>query len=536
MKKFLFYILVLFFAFANTVSANQEALDKALEIGDKMVNSQSWQCKFAKVMTGKFAYNCNIPKIFSKALTWIIVDKNGNYLAKNSERLGNIFHTEFIKKPNSNCPSGQVVKWIDDEGKIFCDYKQSSQVEIEILEWEVFVGETAKNLNTKLTQKQKYKFSDKLVVENKSTNEIAIVRFLQDDSTLTLESKTRLRLDTANHKKSETQVYKKISDVLVYNGIIWGRVLSPVNINNNEIVAWVRGTSFLWEQKPWENHNQNQITISDYVENNFSKLKENMGNNDYGLKKGWENNSSKNYKITVFDSQNKDYAMGIAFFRSWKSPMHQQVIKYNINIPANYTYLAKTWLQRLATSLMEQQLSLINNTKTYKDIFQERTEYDIAYLNRIKSENHKNQENNENIISEISATTNPCKDWELYYKDSPIEELVCIESDVKYFGYRDGNYKAIYFNVDDIRSKNNNNNKNFILEGDNNWQEYISVKAGEYSFNGSEWIIKNIIFDNGNIIGACVDSNTNCYKGQRIFLSNSIINLTKRPWYIKIKK
>lgn len=508
MKKFLFYILVLFFAFANTVSANQEALDKALEIGDKMVNSQSWQCKFAKVMTGKFAYNCNIPKIFSKALTWIIVDKNGNYLAKNSERLGNIFHTDFIKKPNSNCPSGQVVKWIDDEGKIFCDYKQSSQVEIEILEWEVFVGETSKNLNTKLTQKQKYKFSDKLVVENKSTNEIAIVRFLQDDSTLTLESKTRLRLDTKNFKKSETQVYKKISDVLVYNGIIWGRVLSPVNINNNEIVAWVRGTSFLWEQKPWENHNQNQITISDYVENNFSKLKENMGNNDYGLKKGWENNSSENYKITVFDSQNKDYAMIVAL--SGDGPAASAGIK----IPANSTYLVKTWLQRLATNWMAQQLSIINNTKTYKDIFQERTKYDIAYLNRIKSENNKDQKSNENIISEINSTTSPCKEWELYYKDSPIEKLVCIESNVKYFGYRDGKY--LYFDVDDIRSKNNNNNnnnKNFILEGDKQEND-ISVKAGKYGFSKSNVDIS--FNNNNNIIENCSNGqNHYCYQNNQ---------------------
>lgn len=524
MKKFLFYILVLFFAFANTVSANQEALDKALEIGDKMVNSQSWQCKFAKVMTGKFAYNCNIPKIFSKALTWIIVDKNGNYLAKNSERLGNIFHTEFIKKPNSNCPSGQVVKWIDDEGKIFCDYKQSSQVEIEILEWEVFVGETAKNLNTKLTQKQKYKFSDKLVVENKSTNEIAIVRFLQDDSTLTLESKTRLRLDTANHKKSETQVYKKISDVLVYNGIIWGRVLSPVKINNNEIVAWVRGTSFLWEQNPWENHNQNQITISDYVENNFSKLKENMGNNDYGLKKGWENNSSKNYKITVFDSQNKDYA--IALYNNGVA---------GIKMPANSTYLAKTWLQRLATSLMEQQLSLINNTKTYKDIFQERTKYDIAYLNRIKSENHKSQKDNENIISEINSTTSPCKEWELYYKDSPIKELVCIESNVKYFGYRDGDY-YFYFDVDKFEKTNIKIKKENLTKQEQQQNNGISVKAGEYGLEKSQWITYFNSDKFGNI-SECNDNNNNCYKKQEIFLSDNI--KLSIPWrnnnYFKIK-
>lgn len=434
MKKIYFQIFFCFVFFLNTIFANDENsnLEKALKIGDNLSSSWKWECEFAKNRTDKFKYNCQVPLMFTNVMSGFDFH---NFSAKNTIKLWNIHHSNFVQKitwNNGKCPDGKVVKWFDIDGKIICDFNIWQNTAIKVIEWNITVTQNGKKEN--LSENNTKEFFGKLIVENKD-NKPASIQFLSDNSVLRLESKTKIRLDTDNHNKPETSNYKKISDVLVYNGVIWGRILSPVNVGNGEIVAWVRGTSFLWEQKERENPDYFDKNIF-LIENNNSS---NFLKNNY-IEQNYLKNNSQTARVTVFDSQNPDNAMEIWNIDRKNLQSPDITISENNQIIVTKENFYKNKNQDYRNS--EQNLLIENQNQNYKKIFQEKTKEDIAYLNNL-------QENKEIAQNEINSTNNPCKEDEIYIKSSPIEDLVCIENDVKHFGYKLNAEEKKYYKIND---------------------------------------------------------------------------------------
>lgn len=533
MKKIYFQIFFCFVFFLNTIFANDENsnLEKALKIGDNLSSSWKWECEFAKNRTDKFKYNCQVPLMFTNIMSGFDFH---NFSAKNTIKLWNIHHSNFVQKitwNNGKCPDGKVVKWFDIDGKIICDFNIWQNTAIKVIEWNITVTQNGKKEN--LSENNTKEFFGKLIVENKD-NKPASIQFLSDNSVLRLESKTKIRLDTDNHNKPETSNYKKISDVLVYNGVIWGRILSPVNIGNGEIVAWVRGTSFLWEQKERENPDYFDKNIF-LIENNNSS---NFLKNNY-IEQNYLKNNSQTARVTVFDSQNPDNAMEI-----WNID-RKNLQSPDITIPENNQIIVtkenfyKNKNQDYRNS--EQSLLIENQNQNYKKIFQEKTKKDIAYLNNLQENKEIAQKNKEIAQNEINSTNNPCKEDEKYFKDSPIENLVCIENNVIYFAYIKSE-KPIYFDINQI------NNKEIIVDRDWKWdwdlkknwdwnweKNKISLKAWEYYFENNGLTILN----NGKNLKQC-NNNDDCYYNGNSHKYNGM-NLSIDPrrddnkGYLKIK-